>query len=178
MKTNWRIEGHHIITGFGHLVILALLVMVALALYAPLLQGRALKKDLDEARRRLGELEILYPLYAEWNALNAEPRWEHLAAPPKEKLSAAEVVSVPEQFARVAGECGIELGEVSPSVESDASGQRMLRVGVKARGPYEKLKTYLLGLARMPVLVSLERVEVVPGPSQDQFNIQALLALE
>lgn len=178
MKTTRRISGQHIITGVGHLVILVLLVMVAVALYAPLRQGGALKRDLAEARKKLGELEILYPLYAELDSLNADPRWEHLAAPPKDKLTAEEVLSVPEQFARVAGECGIELGEVSPSVESDPSGQRMLRVGVKARGPYEKLKSYLLGLAQMPVLVRLERVEVVPGTSLDQFNIQALLALE
>jgi len=178
MKINHRIAGHHIITGLGHLVILVLLVMVAAALYAPLLQGRALKRDLAQARSKLSELEILYPLYAELNGLNADPRWEPLFAPPREKLNAADVVAVPEQFARVADECGVELGDVSPAVESDASGQRMLRVGVKARGPYEKLKSYLLGLARLPVLIRLERVEVIPAASQDQFNIQVLLALD
>jgi len=178
MKMNRSIAGHYIVTGFSHLVLLVLLVVVAAALYAPLLQGRALKKDLAQARAKLGELEILYPLYADLSGLNADPRWEPLFAPAREQLSAADVVAVPDQFARVAGECGVELGEVSPTVESDPAGQRFLRVGVKARGSYEKLKSYLLGLARMPVLVRLERVEVVPATSQDQFNIQVLLALD
>lgn len=178
MKSKRSISGHHIITGFGHLVILAALIMVAVALVAPLSSGRALKRQLADARHRLAELEILYPLYAEFAGLNADPMWDALSSPPKDKLGEPDVVSVPERFAKIAGDCGIELGEVSPVVESDASGQRFLRVDVKARGTYEKLKSYLLGLARMPVLVRLERVEVVPGANQDQFNIQALLALE
>ena len=178
MKSRYGISGQGLISGFSHLVILVLLAMAAVALCAPLRNGYQLRQDLEAARRRLGELEVLYPLYAELVAMDQPARWPGLDASPRQKLTEPEVVSVPERFRNIADACEVELGAVSPQVEKTEAGEPCLRVDIRANGTYGQLKDFLMGMASLPELVCIEKIEVNREDRKEQFHIIAQLALE
>ena len=178
MKRYTRISGQGLISGFGQVVVLVLVALSALALLAPLRSGRNLRHELDQARRRLAELEVLYPLHAELMALDRPERWPDLQVPAPVKLSEPEVLEVPARFMKIASACAVDLGAVRPLVEQDESGQRVLRVELRARGGYGKLRDFLLQTARLPALMRMEKVEVRHDGTAEQFTILAVLALE
>ncbi len=177
MKPYRRLAGQGIISGFGQVAILVLLVLAALAILAPVRSYRNLRRELEASTRRLNELEILYPLYTELVALDSPAKWEQLQTPPRQKLKEPDVVAVPDRFMKLAADCAVEIGLVSPHVEIE-QGQRILRVEVQALGTYAQLKQFLASLAQMPVLARLEKVDVKREGSREQFNVLAILALE
>ena len=122
---------------------------------------------------------MLYPLYAELAALDSPARWPSLKLPIPAVLSEHEVTAIPERFRKLAEECQVELGAVSPRVETDsATGRRHLGVELRATGPYRQLRELLVGLAQMPVLERIDKLEVRREALHEQFTIWARLALE
>jgi Tfp pilus assembly protein PilO len=178
MKTRLHISGQTAVTGVGQLIMLALLALAAVALYAPIRQGRELRRELEEARRRLANLEILYPLYAEVSAMDQPSNWAGLPAPAMSRLAEPEVVTVPERFMTLAGACGFELSAISPQVGKEDSGLRYLRVDIRGHGAYDQLKNFLMQVAGMPVLKRIQKLELRREARQEQMHLIADLSLD
>lgn len=178
MKYVHSLRGHALMTGVSHLVILALLILSAVALVAPLRTGYRLKTELQEASRKLGELEVLYPLYADLTGMDTAARWPGLQPPPPVKMAEPEVVTVPDQFMKLAARAGIEIGSVRPHVDKNETGERYLHVEILGNGSYDQLKNYLMSVARMPSLLEIDRLDVRRQDRQEQITLMAHLALE
>ena len=170
--------GQAAMSSVGYLALMALLVLVAASLFAPLQSWRQLNRDLSEARTRLDELQVLYPLYTELAGMDNPAKWPGLSLPVSQKLSETEVLTIPDRFALMATHCLVELGAVSPRVETDDMGRRYLAVNLRATGPYRQLKAFLMELVQMPVLEVIERLEVRRETLNEEFNVSARLALE
>ena len=163
----------------GYGLILALLVLAGVNLLGPILNWRRLDKQLDEGRRRLDELQVLYPVYVELASLDSPAKWPALTLPRPQQLSEGEVAAIPERFMQLAASCQVELGAVSPRVATEAeSGRRCLSVELQGTGPYRQLKPLLLGLAQMPTLERIDALEIRREALHEQFTIVAQLALE
>lgn len=174
-----RMSAHGFVNNCIPLVILVLVVLAGMNLYHPLRNWRQLNRDLDEARRRLDELQVLYPLYAELASLDSPVKWPGLKPPVSQQLSEKEVSAIPDRFLDMAARCRLELGTVSPRVETDDAGVRRLNVELRGTGPYGQFKPFLMELAQMPVLARIQRVEIRRESAPDeQFTILAQLALE
>ena len=178
MNLRFRRRGHGMITLLAALVLLALLLAAVLSLYRPLREWARLRRDLAAARIRLDDLKILYPLYAELAALDEPKQWPGLKPPPPRRLTGPEVTAIPERFVEIVGRCGMELGAVSPQVQTDEAGRRMLRVEVRASGPYAALHPLLLELVRMPEMERLDKLEIRRESLNEEYGIWARLALE
>lgn len=179
MKTNAPLNGQMLLGGLGYLLIVALLVFAAANLYLPIRDWQRLNRDLGQAQQRLDELQVLYPLYAELAGMDSPQRWPGLKLPVPQKLTESEVTAIPERFRQLAASCQVELGAVSPRVMTDAaSGRRYLSVELKATGSYPQLKDLLIGLAQMPVLERVAKLEIRRETLHEQFNVLAQLALE
>ena len=98
--------------------------------------------------------------------------------PDPRKLSEREVVAIPERFMALATRSSLQLGAVSPRVETDAAGHRCLAVELRAAGSYRQLKPFLMELAQMPELERIERLEVKRETLQEEFDVLTRLALE
>ena len=179
MKTRSPLGGHVVMNGLGYVLIAACLAVAAINLFGPFQNWRRLNRELEDSHRRLDELSVLYPLYAELAALDSPARWPSLKLPIPAVLSEHEVTAIPERFRKLAEECQVELGAVSPRVETDsATGRRHLGVELRATGPYRQLRELLVGLAQMPVLERIDKLEVRRETLHEQFTIWARLALE
>ena len=179
MKTRAPLNGQVLMGGLGYLIIVALLIFAAANLLIPIRDWQRLNRDLDQARQRLDELQVLFPLYSELVRMDSPQRWPGLKLPVPQTLTEHEVTAIPERFQRLAADCQVELGAVSPRVMTDAaSGHRYLSVELKATGTYAQLKDLLLGLAQMPVLERITKLEIRRETLHEQFNILAQLALE
>ncbi len=179
MKTRAHPNGHVVMSGFGYMIILSLLILAGANLYGPFRDWRRLNRELEDARQRLDELQVLYPLYAEMASMDSPAKWPGLKLPIPKKLSESEVTAIPERFMQMAASCQVELGAVSPRVVTDAeTGRRYLSVELHAKGPYQQLKTLLINLAQMPVMERIDKLEVRREAMNEQFNILAQLALE
>lgn len=170
--------GEAALSSMGYLALMVLLVLVAASLFAPLRSWRKLNRALYAAQMRLDELQVLYPLYAELAGMDSPAKWPGLTLPVPQKLTEAEVTTIPERFAQMATNCLVELGAVSPRVETDDMGRRYLAVNLRATGSYRQLKAFLMGLIQMPVLEEIERLEVRRETLSEEFNVSARLALE
>ena len=105
-------------------------------------------------------------------------QWPGLALPEPRKLSERDVVGIPERFMELATRSSLQLGAVSPRVETDAAGHRYLAVELRAAGSYRQLKSFLMELAQLPVLERIERLEVKRETLQEEFHVLTRLALE
>lgn len=170
--------GHLALSGVGPMVILLLLILAGANLHGPFRNWRRLTGELADARRRLDELQVLYPLYAELASLERPGRWPGLSSPATQALSEPEVAAIPERFMEMAARGGMEIGAVSPRVETDGAGRRRLDVELRGTGPYRQLQPFLMELARMPSLERIQRLEVRREALEEQFAILARLALE
>lgn len=178
MKTPGSIYGHVVANSLFQITLLVLLVAAGAYLYVPLRTGWQLKDRLAKARTELAELVVLYPLYIELARLEVPSNWPEMELPPSTKLSERDITSVPESFMQVATNCQMELGAVSPRVHVDEAGQRYLSVELRATGPYRQLKAFMLGLAQMPALERIDKLEIRREALQEQFNVVARMALE
>jgi len=178
MKTRARRHGSGVIGNVGYLVVAALLVLAAANLFGPVRNWFRLNREMGAVRTRLDELRILYPLYAELAGLDRPAQWPGLALPVPRKLSESEVTAIPDRFMEVAVRSGMQLGAVSPRVEADETGHRYLAVELHATGPYRQLHAFLMGLAQMPELERIEKLEVKREALQEEFGVLARLALE
>lgn len=178
MKKTRHLSGYAVMAGLSHIVILVVLIIAALALVAPLRAGYRLKMDGEEARRKLGELEVLYPLYADLAAMETPEQWPDLQPPAPRKLAEPDVVTVPDQFTQLAMDAGIEIGSVRPHVEKSAAGERYLHVDIQGYGSYEQLKSFLMKVSQMPSLLRIDQLDVRREERQEQINLQAHMALE
>lgn len=178
MKNHATVRGEVVMTGLSHLVLLVLMALAGVALYAPIREHRMLRHEVEEARRRLDEQQILFPLYAELASLDTPARWSNLQLPEPDQLTERDVVSIPERFKEIAARCSVELSSVSPRVVNDEAAGRRLRVDLQATGSYQQLHPLLIELIRMPVLAGISRIEVRREVLNEVFNIQVNLALE
>ncbi len=178
MTMRFRRRGHGMIPLLVALVLLALLAAAGAGLYRPVREWARLRRDLAAARTRLDDLKVLYPLYAELAALDGPAQWPNLKAPPPRRLAGPEVTAIPERFVEIAGRCGMELGAVSPQVQSDETGRRFLRVEVRLSGPYVSLQPLLRELVRMPEMERLDKLEIRRESLNEEYGIWARLALE
>ena len=112
------------------------------------------------------------------NQLDRPAQWPGLALPESRKLSERDVVGIPERFMELATRSSLQLGAVSPRVETDAAGHRYLAVELRAAGSYRQLKSFLMELAQLPVLERIERLEVKRETLQEEFHVLTRLALE
>lgn len=178
MKNHIDVHGQVVMTGLSHLSLLALIALAGIALYAPIRENQNLKRDLDDTRRQLDQLEILFPLYAELASMDTPARWDGLELPDAKQLTEKEVVVIPERFKEMASKCSIELSSVSPRVIHDDAAGRLLCVDIQATGPYQQLRPLLIELIRTPVLTGISKLEVRRQALNELFNIQVNLALE
>lgn len=178
MNLRLRRRGHGIITLLAALVLLALLLAAGAGLYPPLREWTRLRRELTAARIRLDDLKILFPLYAELNALDGPGQWPDLKAPSPRGLAGPEVTAIPGRFVEMAGHCGMELGAVSPQVQADGEGHRFLQVDVRLSGPYTALRPLLMALARMPEMERIDRLDIRRESRTEEYAIRVRLALE
>ena len=178
MKTRAHLRGNGVLSGLGYLAIVSLLVLAAFHVYRPARDHFRLNRKLSAAQARLDELKILYPLYVELSQLDRPAQWPGLALPESRKLSERDVVGIPERFMGLATRSSLQLGAVSPRVETDAAGHRYLAVELRAAGSYRQLKSFLMELAQLPVLERIERLEVKRETLQEEFDVLTRLALE
>ena len=101
-----------------------------------------------------------------------------MVLPKAETLTERDIASVTERFMLVATNSLVELGTVSPRVQLDENNRRYLAVELRATGPYRQLRAFLLGLAQMPALERIEKLEIRREALQEQFNVAVRLALE
>lgn len=177
-----RLHHHHggavFISSFVQALVMIMLVITAVALYAPLKNNSQLRDELAAARERHAELKVLYPLYAEIATMDAPEDWSVIQAPAVEALREAEVVEIPARFTEVARTCSIELATIRPRVEQPPGGKRFLQVDLLANGSYLRLKDFLVRLAHLPMLDRIEQIEVRREGRQEQFRVVAHLALQ
>ncbi len=178
MKTRVRLRGNGVLSGIGYLAIVALLLLAGTNLYGPVRNWFRLNREIAAARARLDELRVLHPLYVELTDLDNPAQWPGLALPVPDKLSEADVTGIPERFMAVATHSQMQLSAVSPRVEADALDRRYLAVELHASGPYRQFKAFLMGLAQMPVLERIERLEVKREALQEEYGVWTRLALE
>jgi|GEM_PF-4324218 hypothetical protein len=178
MKTLVPILGRVLTNSFIQILLVVLLVGSGAHLYLPLRASRQLKERLAKARAERVELEACYPIYLELARLDVPAKWPELVLPKPEKLSERDIASVTDRFMQIATNSLIELGAASPRVQLDDQGRRYLAVELRATGPYLQLRAFLLGLAQMPALERIERLEVRREALQEQFNVAVRLALE
>ena len=178
MKTRAHLRGNGVLSGIGYLAIVALLVLAAIHVYRPVRDHFRLNREISAAQTRLDELTVLYPLYLDLNQLDRPAQWPGLALPELRKLSESDVTAIPERFMALAARSSLQLGAVSPRVETDAAGHRYLAVELRAAGSYRQLKSFLMELAQLPVLERIERLEVKRETLQEEFDVLTRLALE
>ena len=178
MKTLASIHGDGMIGSLVQMALMVLLVVAGAYLYVPLQTGRQLKKQLALARTKLAELEVLHPLYMELARLDTPSKWPELVLPPPKKLAESDIASVPDSFMQLATNCLVELNSASPRVNIDEDGNRHLNVELRAKGPYAQFKAFLTGLALMPAMEQIEKLEIRREALQEQFAVAVRLALE
>ena len=177
MKKPARGSGQTSIAGIGDLILLTLLLLTGMALFAPLQEGWRLEKRLRAVQATLNDLEILYPVYVEIATLDKPARWPSLKLPVAQKLSKEEVPELPTRFARMAGECELEFISATPRVRNSGSAENYLEVEISVAGAYGRLEPFAAGLARLPVLDSIRKVEIRRETGREQFNILVRLLL-
>ena len=178
MNTLISLYGRLLTNSFVQILLVVLLVISGAYLYVPLHQGRQLKERLAQARAEQVELETCYPIYLELARLELPEKWPELVLPKAETLTERDIASVTERFMLVATNSLVELGTVSPRVQLDENNRRYLAVELRATGPYRQFRAFLLGLAQMPALERIEKLEIRREALQEQFNVAVRLALE
>ena len=178
MNTLISLYGRLLTNSIVQILLMVLLVITGAYLYVPLREGRQLKERLAQARAEQVELETCYPIYLELARLELPEKWPELVLPKAETLTERDIASVTERFMLVATNSMVELGTVSPRVQLDENNRRYLAVELRATGPYRQLRAFLLGLAQMPALERIEKLEIRREALQEQFNVAVRLALE
>lgn len=178
MKKTIRLSGQSLLNGVGHTAILVILLLAAAALFSPVRNHYQLRRAIDDARHRVSDLEVLYPLYAEVMAMDKPADWRGLPLPSLAHLSEPEVVHVPDRFTAIARSSEFELSAIRPQVRTDSAGERYLRVDVRGHGAYDQLKNFLVRMAESPVLKRIQKIEVRRETRQEELHMIADLALD
>jgi hypothetical protein len=178
MKHRHVMNGSVIANATEFLLVALAVGVIGVGLYGPLRESSRLRDELDAARSTLDRLNRLFPLYADLSTQPEPADWPALRIPPRRALDERNVMEVPAVFLRAAAASGMELGAVSPKVQSDEAGRRHLRVEASVSGPYDRLRTFLVEIMKIPSLEAVEEVEIQRSSMQESVLIVARLALE
>ncbi len=161
---------------FG-LMVVVLLGIAAVVLTVRIRETSRQRRELASMRRQLREQEILHPLYRELKEAAARPVGTALPCPAKQPLARSEIIGIPDRFQRVAEQCQLKLGSVSPHLEGDGELARQLQVEVQASGNYAQLRAFLLGVMNWPSFQQVERIEIRQNRMHEEFNLSIRLSL-
>ncbi len=161
-----------LICGVGILVFLVLVILPAQRLSAELDQ------EIASLQSRIDEQKILFPVFKGLFARTTAAAPVDLPAPPKVKLTSAEIAGLPKRLQDMASAHRLSTKEVALDINTatDVSGRLLIRFS--AQGQFLDLRTFLVELGAMPCLEGIEEIKIKTVEGGQDFELRIWMARE
>lgn len=162
---------YFLICGAGILVFILLIIIPAQK------NATALDQDIKKLKNRIEEQRILTPVFQ--NLLKKVKRRNPagLPAPKKAKLSRGDIDKLAERFQAMAARHNLKLEEITPDINSLASGSGALPVRLKVSGDFLNFRGFLIDLGAIAALQDIQQISILAGATAArQMKLNILLA--
>ncbi len=129
-------------------------------------------------KAQVDEQKILFPLFQKLRGILTSELSKAQPSPQKSGLPAQRLDDLPTIFGDIAANCGIEFSAVTPDVKSFADDSHFLSVDLALKGDFFKLRRFLLELANLPYLGSIEELQIQEGPQGKEFFLKVWLMID
>ena len=140
-------------------------------------QHEGLATELGNVRDQIQRQQALMPAWASMSALSRNATLEAVSLPPPEPVQRTRVYLMPEQLAHMARAVGVEPLEVTLNPSSLGQDPSSIQAQGVFSGTLEGVRELLMGVARMPSLARLERVELRAADGRVEMLLQLRIAL-
>ena len=161
-----------LICGVGILVFIVLVILPSQRLSAELDQ------EIGSLHSRIDEQKILSPVFKSMFARTTAPAPSDLPAPPKTKLTRAEIAGMPKRLQEMAAAHRLSTKEVALDINTatDVSGRLLIRFS--AHGQFPDLRGFLVDLGAMPCLEGIEEINVKTVEGGQDIGLRIWMARE
>lgn len=154
-----------------------LAAVVFLAVVMPLAEGRRLTLETAETRERVKRQQKLLPTWASLSQFSSNATVAALLPPAKKPVERARAYAVPDDIAQMARAYGVDPVDVTLNPASLAKSPDAIEVNGVFAGPIDGLRGLLGGLAGMPWLEGVDKVELRSVDGHLEMYIQLRVAL-
>lgn len=154
-----------------------LAAVVFLAVVMPLGEGRRLGSEIAETRERAKRQQALLPTWATLSQFSSNSTVGALLPPAKKPVERAKAYAVPDDIAQMARALGVDPVDVTLNPASLTKSPDAIEVNGVFAGPFDALRGLLGGLAAMPSLEALDKVELRSVDGHLEMYIQMRVAL-
>ncbi|MBA4357073.1 MAG: hypothetical protein C0405_05025 [Desulfovibrio sp.] len=160
--------------GLGLLVLLAALYVLVVM---PMSERARINADITDTRERTQRQLALRPAWASIAGLSQNASLSAISVPNPEPVPRTRVYLMPEQIAHMARAVGLEPLEVTLNPASLGQDPSSIQAQGIFSGQMEGVRELLMGLARMPSLARMERVELRAAEGRLELFLQLRIAL-
>jgi hypothetical protein len=156
-------------------------VLLAIAAYVLVfmsaLQHKRLSAELKAVRDQIHRQQVLMPAWASIAASSHNATLGAVSLPAPEPVPRTRVYLMPEQLAHMARAVGVEPLDVTLNPASLGQDPSSIQAQGVFSGSLEGVRELLVGVARMPSLARLERVELRAADGRVEMLLQLRIAL-
>lgn len=166
----------HSITYLG-VCLAGVLIFIFVGIVPTQRSASVLDQKIEGVRLRIEEQKNLFPLYQSMSKQFQKKGAEGLSIPAPVRLPASDIDKLPAMVKDVAGKSGMDLVSVAPDLKAVTGDSKALPLNVVARGEYQSLRRFLLGIAQMAYLEHIEDIQVQPGAEKLELRLRLWIAL-
>lgn len=154
-----------------------LAAVLVLAVVMPLAEGRSLVRETAETRERAQRQQALLPTWATLSQFSSNATIAALLPPARQPIERARAYAVPDDIGQMARALGVEPVDVTLNPASLTKTPDAIEVNGVFAGPLDGLRGLLGGLAGMPWLDGVDKVELRSVDGHLEMYIQLRVAL-
>ncbi len=133
--------------------------------------------ELASTREQIQRQQALLPAWASMAAMSHNASLEAVSLPASEPVPRTRVYLMPEQLAHMARAVGVEPLEVTLNPATLAQDPTSIQAQGVFSGTLEGMRELLMGVARLPSLARMERVELRAADGRLELFLQLRIAL-
>ncbi len=153
------------------------LLLVVLALHPLQTSIQQLDAETVALKVILAQQKELAPILSELTARLTPDASDRLPTPEQGSLSLEQVVDIPLQFEKIAGESGLEAIGVAPEVKSFTKDRKFMPINVILKGDFLRLRKFLFDLLSLPCLEHLEELQIQEMGGVQEFRLKVWVAV-
>ena len=129
-------------------------------------------------KAQIDEQKILFPLFQMLRETLKPELSKAQASPQKSGLPAQQLDDLPTIFGDIAAHRGLKFSAVTPDVKSFADDSHFLSVDLALKGDFPNLRQFLLELANLPYLGSIEELQIQEGLQGKEYLLKVWLMID
>lgn len=169
-----EMRGMAVRVGLGLLLLLAAFYVLVLH---PMRERVRIEADIADSRERSQRQKALMPAWASISGAGQNATLGSVSVPKPEPVPRTRVYLMPEQIAHMARAVGVEPLEVTLNPASLGQDPSSIQAQGVFSGQLDGVRELLMGIARMPSLARMERVELRAVEGRLELLVQLRIAL-